>query len=663
MTFSSAEKPLVRRALLAIISLFLIECVVSGPFLGSLGFYWDDWPVVSIYSLFGRSGLRTYFTGNRPVVGWLFSHVFPVLGVRPLGWHLAVLGLLSLTAIAIFLTFRALWPARPDIAWLLAALVLLYPGFTEQSIAVTFLPHYLSLLLFVISLRMTLYTLRGPRLFWLLTGIAILFGLASYGLTEYFIGLELFRMLVIWCKTRQYNKFLKIVAPYAVAWVGFLVWRSLLYHSAADYKDVGSGLHKIAHSPLHSFIDRVGVGIHNILVTAVFAWSRPFSAQLIEGRHKWLFAVWTLAAIVFIITAITLWFLRKDSSQESAPRGMLLAIGALLVSGLPLIVPGMRADFGTFPSYEDRLTLPFILAASLLLAVLLVRIRRFGGVIISGLLCVLAVFQMQNQMQYRQDWALQRSIFWQTVWRAPSLTSGTSVFVDGLPKSLYKNHAAGMLDLLYSAKPAPKTLSYFIFDLDQPLWSNFKKDVISTGSVRSYEFHGRTSDSLVWWISPGGVLYTVDGSADDEPRHSGLCADLASLSTPERLMHDRPSGSYALLKIYGDEPHAWLYYYQQAELERQLGMWDVVALLGDEAARNKYQPSEGAEWRPFIEGYARMGRYEIAEHLTELALADSPELQKPLSALWRKLLALQSAAAPIWVTQALEERLDLAEAR
>lgn len=662
MTFSAFGSSLSRHAdKLSVLGLLLIQFTVYAPFLLGTGFYWDDWPVVSIYSLFGSSGLHTYFTGNRPLVGWLFAHLFPLLGTGPFGWHLAVLAVVSLTAIILFLTFRALWPPRPDVAWVVTALVLLYPGFSQQSIALTYLPHYLSLLLFVMSLRLTLYALGSPRFAVPLVGIAILLGLASYSLTEYFIGLELFRILVIWHRTRETSNSWRSIAPYGITWLGFLVWRSFFYQSAdnASYKDVSSGLHQIAQSPLRGIIDRLGVGIHNLFVAAVFAWSRPFSTQLLDGSRKSLLVAWGLAAIVLMVTITVLRLFKKKAetgSLESASGGTILAVGGLFASGIPLLASGLRADFGTFPSYADRFALPFILASPLLLALLLLRIRRLGVALVSGLLCVFAVFQIQSEIQYRRDWNLQRTIFWQARWRAPMLTPGTSVYVDGLPKSIFHNDNAGMLDLLYSTNSSPETLNYFIFDLNQP---NFKTGKISSGSVRSYKFHGLKSNSVVWWISPGGTLYMIDGSNGNEPRHSGSCADLASFSAPARMIQGTPRESYALLKILGPEPkHDWVFYYQRAELERQLGRWDEVARLGDEAIRQHYQPSEGSEWLPFIEGYARTGRYDMAEHLTELAVNEAPQLEKPVTTLWRDVMAQASTSPPIRVMQALEERLD-----
>ncbi len=47
-----------------------------------------------------------------------------------------------------------------------------------------------------------------------------------------------------------------------------------------------------------------------------------------------------------------------------------------------------------------------------------------------------------------------------------------------------------------------------------------------------------------------------------------------------------------------------------------------MAALGDEAREKQFQPGDVAEWMPFIEGYARVGRMDEARRLAELAQKD-----------------------------------------
>ena len=59
---------------------------------------------------------------------------------------------------------------------------------------------------------------------------------------------------------------------------------------------------------------------------------------------------------------------------------------------------------------------------------------------------------------------------------------------------------------------------------------------------------------------------------------------------------------------FGNEPeHSWCYYYEKAELASQLGDWNQVAALGEEALRLELHPNDRSEWLPFLYGYAISG--------------------------------------------------------
>jgi hypothetical protein len=69
--------------------------------------------------------------------------------------------------------------------------------------------------------------------------------------------------------------------------------------------------------------------------------------------------------------------------------------------------------------------------------------------------------------------------------------------------------------------------------------------------------------------------------------------------------------------IFGTEPtHTWCYYFQKAELARQIGDWEQVAALGDTAIDAGIAPANDGEWLVFIEGYAAVGRCDDARALS-----------------------------------------------
>jgi hypothetical protein len=83
--------------------------------------------------------------------------------------------------------------------------------------------------------------------------------------------------------------------------------------------------------------------------------------------------------------------------------------------------------------------------------------------------------------------------------------------------------------------------------------------------------------------------------------------------------------------------HDWCYYFQKANLAHQRGDWQAVADLGDEAKAKGYTAQDANEWLPFIEGYARIGRWDIALELSKTAFIQDGEIAPRLCRLWGSL--------------------------
>jgi hypothetical protein len=329
-----------------------------------------------------------------------------------------------------------------------------------------------------------------------------------------------------------------------------------------------------------------------------------------------------------------------------------MGIVGLAFAGLPFAAAGLSADFTTYPSYADRMTLPSMLPASLImvgLVAVLGKTRLSRGLLVSLILFSCSAFQVQNESLYRHDWMAQKMLFWQFAWRAPALKQGTSILADGMPGSLYANHSAGLLNMLYKRDDSAGRLDYYFFDLHYLSTEEQARTAMNLrytpgnsifGNLRSFKFQGSTAQSLVAWISPSGTLriVTKDG-ANEILRCTALCANISPRSRPEELISDAPGlPDGPLLRIFGPEPkHECLYFYQKAELERQLKHWEAVAALGDQVMGQGYKPVDPSEWFPFIDGFARAARYQTAIDLSNRLLEENPDAITPLSSLWLRV--------------------------
>jgi len=664
----------------AVISLFAMGGLVYGLFVGKLGYYWDDWPVVWVYNAFGRDGVTKYFAGLRPVYGWLYASFAPIIGRSPVGWHVLALVIRCASSATLYFAFCALWPRRKDVAWLVGMLVLLYPGFTLQPIAFSLFQYHMSFLFFAVSLATTILSFTKPAYRWMFCLISVVTGAFSYLIIEYFLGLELFRlMLIVILTRREYASWqLKGIrtallrwSPYATAWVGYFVWRSFLFrvasnYTSAGYMDVSSDLAPILRNPLQEILSRGLMGIHNILMSTAFSLARPFNPDLITIDSRAGLLTLTIAGAVVGIGIYTL--RRLTITHEPVPaeepaedrrrflqEGLLLGLVGLVVAELPFLASNLGVSFTQHPSFPDRWTLPFMLPASLTLSCFLACLDRRGlsrALLVSSILFAFSAFQIQNERAYRQDWLAQKALFWQLAWRAPVLKQGTSLLVEGLPLSLYGNHTAGVLNLLYNRNDSAGQLDYFMFDLSGVLpWARanltYRPGDRIVGRVRWFSFQGTTAQSLVSWVSPSGTLRIVAPPyAEEDLKCSAVCQNISYLSHPEEVISDAPGlPDGPLLDIFGSEPvHDWSYFYEKADLQRQLKHWNMVAALGDQVTKQGYKPNDSTEWLPFIEGYARSHRYQTAIDLSNGVLQESPNTMAALSSLWLRVKSEDSSS-------------------
>jgi hypothetical protein len=670
---------------LAIASIFAIGGLVYGVFATSLGFYWDDWPVVWVYNALGPQGVARYFAGQRPAYGWIIAHVAQIIGIAPVGWHILSLLVRCTSSAMLFVAFSALWPRRRDFAWLVGTFVLLYPGFTLQPIGLGFLEYHLSFLFFVVSLTATIFSITRPAYRWLFIAVSLFTEALSYIVIEYFVGLEFLRLLIILFLTcrgderrilTNLKSSLIASSPYVVVWTAYLVWRAFIFHVISgygpSYMNVGSHVSEVLRNPAGELLRRSLSFIHNILMSSILAWSRPFSPSLISFIGRSQVISWIIAAIVVATSIYTLRRLTVEVRNEQSYRrlddpenfhraALILGILGLVVAGIPLVVPGQLITFDWYLSFDDRFTLPFMLPASIILAWLLTLLgtrKLTGAIVLSAMLSAFSVYQSQNGAIYRGVWLAQRSLFWQIAWRAPVLKQGTSLLVDGMPRPLYGNHSAGTLDMLYSPDSRGDGLNYFMFDLsrlsvDEPFWSgkklNFTPNHPLIGRVRSFEFAGTTTQSLVAWISPTGTFRVVtQPHASEILEGSSLDMNLSQVSHPEQVISDGslvPAGP--LLKILGPEPkNQWLYFYQKAELQRQLQNWGVVAELGDEVRKEGFVPKDPSEWFPFIDAYTRTHQYRTAASISINLLNERPDALEPLTSIWLRVKQEDSQNSP-----------------
>jgi tetratricopeptide (TPR) repeat protein len=132
-------------------------------------------------------------------------------------------------------------------------------------------------------------------------------------------------------------------------------------------------------------------------------------------------------------------------------------------------------------------------------------------------------------------------------------------------------------------------------------------------------------------------IYLQAPPIDNENKLSALSNTRQILATS---VHQPPTA------LFGSEPSPdWCYFFEKADLARQLGDWEEVIRLWDAATSAGYSPQNGVELLSFVEAYTQLGNLPMAETLSRQALEKTENLEPTLCTLWKRLES-QSTPGP-----------------
>lgn len=632
----------------------LAACVLSyGILIPWLGFYWDDWAFVWISQKLGAPGLTRYFSTNRPVWGWLYQLTTPLLGEQPWHWQTFALVFRWLTGMGVWWLVNLLWPRRKDAALWASLLFVLYPGFTQQHIAITYGHFFVVLSALLISFCLTVLAVKNPQRAWLYTPLALVLAAANLFMMEYFFMLELLRPLVIWLALPvEKQKRLRCAAlgwiPYLLVFVAAFVWRTFLFeYQNQNYENVL--LAQLRAQPLQAIAGLALAVLRDFFTTALAAWGRVFwlpNTVELGRRTTQVLALLVAASLVGLL--VYLLKTKPEDADDHKRRESLamLALGllAMLFAGAPFWMTNLTPSL-IYPS--NRFTLPFMLGSSLALAALLnwlpgPRWYKAGLVGVFAALAIGVHFQSANE--FRRSWDVQRGLFWQLAWRMPALEPGTTLLTNDLPTEFCSdNSLTSPLNWLFAPENNSAQMSYMLYFPTVRLELGLKDLRPGLPIEQNYlasTFSGSTSDVVAVQYAPPACLRVLDPEIEplnkmipELMRVSAELTDTARITAVPADQAARPPAA-----IFGSEPaHNWCYYYQKADLARQLGDWPQVAALGDEAFALGDYPNDPMERLPFIEGYAHTGSWERALELSRESQAITPFMQEPLCRLWQRI--------------------------
>lgn len=634
------------------ILIFLVCFFLFGIWLSNLGYFQDDWHHVYYAYHEGTEGLKNFFyTDSRPLAYGLYGLLFRVLGFDPAHWHWSLMLLRFLTAVGFWLTARLLWRDEDELTTWLALFFTLHPVYTLQSLAVAYTLHWVSYLAVMFSFVLTLLSVRkGGKSFWLFLGLALVLQTYHLAMMEYFSGLELVRVLLLWLALphlpfiERAKQTLRLWSPYLVILILYAAYR-LSYSEIFGYDRFEpallSGLASNPFATLLLLLQNTLKDSIYILVSPWYTAIEPSVLDLTRPFIRYMLMASICFALIFFFT-ISRFPTQNSQIRESSRlplRIVLFGFLSLVLALFPSWLVGFEIAEKN-PLWSSRLALPAMPGASLLLVGLtyfFIQSPMRRNIFLSVLLGIAAGSHLQTGRAFQESWEKQSQFYWQLYWRAPTLQPGTLLVADNeILFYMGDSPTAYAINLLYPKTTHPPLVDYWFnpgsenihmqpFEQGQPLEMTKYSSTFTASSDRvlAITFEPQQGQCL-WLLRPA---YREVRFLTEEAYRWMAYSDISRAQSGQGA----PPAA-----IFGEEPpRNWCYYYLKADLAAQLGNWPQVIHLWEAASTNNLRPSASIELLPFIEAYAQTSQWEQARELTLWANSLLPRMPNLLCTNWK----------------------------
>lgn len=613
-----------KSSLYLFVVLAVVGVLVYLPLAGQMGYYKDDWFLIFDAHTQGADFFHEIYKIDRPARAYVMQFVYNLFGDRVIYYHLSAYLFRLLASWALFWALDMIWPKYKKPNFLIALLLLIYPGFLSQFNPIDYQAQILSLFLAFASIAFTVKAIKvqatAPRLIWI--GLSIVTGIIYPALVEYMLGLEVLRLSLIVQIVIQENgsapketikKVVRLWWPFLSAPILFLIWRFFFFETERRATDLGAQFGQLFASPLTGLWWLVN-WIQDGLRVVFLAWAVPFYNLAFDLRLKDFLTGMGLAVAAVLLVLLGL---RKPNAETFADEtdtnwkkqivltGLLTALLALL----PVIVVNRHADFGDYSRYS--LASAAGVAMIVTVFVLSIASARLRIALIAILVFVSSFTHYANAVYAVQVAENMRDFWWQVAWRAPDIQPGTTLVANYPVGAIQEDYFVwGPANFIYYPEKQNEIPIKLTLPAAVPTDDVILQIIVGKGEEtplrRGNELTRNFGNVLVMTqAGENSCVRLLDGRSPDlsigDPHKILLIAphsELDNVITSE----DQPVPPAS---IFGSEPeHDWCFYYQKADLARQRGDWEEVARLGAEAEKLGLHPNDQIELMPFLQAYA-----------------------------------------------------------
>jgi len=641
--------------------LFAIMFAALGIFIPKLGYYQDDWNQIYLAHTQGPSSLwNVYITDARPLTAWVNYLGFRIFGLGSIWWHLSSFLLRFLTVLLFGFCLEVLWPEhRIRVLWM-TLFFSIYPLFSLHAMAVTYLSHWISYLIFLASLYMMILALNhkgNNAILWI--GSALL-SVAHLLTIEYYAGLELLRPLIIaffmpnedtyghW--TAKLRFILRRWGLYLLGFLGFVYYRIIIIPEITTLRNAPTLIHDFFNNPFDTFVQQVGIVLQDLLGFSLASWPETVRYELLDISRS---ANIKILGIM-LICGVGIYLYMKHSWEETPPpksrwirQSLILGSSIVLFGTIPTWVIGAQYTTKN-PHWSSRFGLPATFGLAILVVVILELVlkNRYRIVVFSIMIALAIGWHINTLNNFRWSWDEQVEFYRQLLWRAPSIETGTVLLSAGEFLNLMGDYpVAFALNTIYTYTSFDGEAGYWYADIE-----DFRGEV---GQDLIYHkkytilYEGPSGDSLIiqfkpedgqclWILTPENVNPNVVHPLAVEAAEFTKLSRIKSTTTQDlSFLEDLLNGEYM-------NTQTWCYFYQKGDLAAQYHQWGEAANYWEEASRQGFHPSNGIEFIPFIKAYLFQENYDQALSLTKRSLKTTKGMRSILCSLWHEAESNQS---------------------
>lgn len=633
--------------------IFILSCLSYGLLAPWIRFFHDE--LSMLWFSQNMNDLGRFFEGNRPFLRYLYEPFLWIFGSNSFLWVIFSVFTRWLLAMSLYWLIKQIWPERMFLVIAICCLAVVYPGFQAQYSSMIFGIAFLIFSLFVLSLLFSIKAIENIKNRILYQTLALIFSAISLFLSEYFFMLEMIRYFLLWVYIHKTHEephlkfFFRFANPYLILFLCAIVWRIFQESEETAYSLVLLENLKAAFLP--TLVNQILASFRDVWYTTFRVWFDSFypSHLIAQQGQRIIFVYIGLIGVTFFsMTAFLIIFTINEEFEKTRTdfiNILILGLVAVIAAGIPFWLAGLPVNEKYF---FTRWTIPFIIGSCILVPLLLslvIRNKMIFILVISALVSFGTGTQFLVGNSFRQDWNDQNTLYWELIWRIPSLKENTVIFSDML-NFHYENsdELSSGINIAMSSKDVYSSIPYFLFYLPERINTSIlpeiRKEIPLSGKRYYFAFKGNTSQALIIDYNPPACLKILDPMLDlDNPELGDLTKEALFLSRPDLISQSASfKPDQKAIDIIGSEPQkSWCYFFEKADLAAQFGEWAVIKDLYGEVVEKKFIARDGREYAPFIEGLSHLSMWEEASELTDFSMEISPDLKPLFCTLWKKI--------------------------